>query len=43
MGGEGLADLGLMDKDFFPPVRVDFIDNGSPVNKYIEVAKDNNQ
>lgn len=43
MGGEGLADLGLVDKDFFSPVKVDFIDSGSPMDKYIEVARDNNQ
>lgn len=37
VGEEGLGDLGLVDKDFFP-AKIDFIDSGSPMNKYIEVA-----
>lgn len=40
--GRRRAGLDLVDKDFFP-AKIDFIDNGSPMNKYIEVAKDNNQ
>ena len=37
VGREDLADLGLVDKDFFP-AKIDFLAFGSPMNKYIHTA-----